>query len=177
MKSFKFISLIIGLFLVMPAVSHAQALSKEDSAKFNSIRNKARKLYKPLDDSYFRNLKAGIIPGSVGGTEVEFYKKGGAITRMVVKTWTETGLLATEYYLDSKKLIFVYMTMEYFSDAPKTDSWTNFKGLGGWEARLYFSEEKLFHRKDTGTVPPASAANFAKLPSEAAKLIEQIKKH
>lgn len=173
--------IILGVSLLMATITsqqgQAQVLSVDDSAKYQSIRNKARKIYDLLEDGYYRILKPGTISESVGGAEVTFYKNSKLITRMVVKTWTEAGLMATEYYLEKEKLIYAYRTMEYFSDAPKKDSWTNFKGLGGWETRLYFSEEKLFHQRDTGTVPQASAAHFSNLPNEALKLMEQIKKH
>jgi len=149
--------------------SHSR-ISFGDKSAQDEIKKKTSAIYDNKDKTHFFLTKKSFGAKSTCGTEITAYSKDNKINRIVSKSCTKRGRLATEFYFENEKPIFVYQVFEYFKEKTKKDAWKNFKGLASWESRYYFVANKLeFHRhkgqkdiseKETGEKQKTEAFNI-----------------
>lgn len=87
-------------------------------------------------------------------------------TRIVANVSSAHGKYGVEYYIDDGVLVFVYDSFEFLPERAPASAWTNFRGLQGWERRIYFRDGAVAFQELTGTGAPA--ADGAALRSEVA---------
>jgi len=83
---------------------------------------------------YTRRNLSGIA--GAYGTDIKAAFIQAAPARLVLEQWTPDGKYGAEYYLADGEPYLVFTTFERYQEATG-DAWHNFKGLGGWEQRIY----------------------------------------
>ena len=68
--------------------------------------------------------------------------------------------------------MFVYDSFEFLPGQAPASAWTNFRGLQGWERRIYFRDGAVALQELTGAGAPV--ADGAALRSEAAAVARRL---
>lgn len=87
------------------------------------------------------------------GTDIRVAYLHGAPARLVLEQWTPEGKYGAEYYLSDGEPYLVFATLERYQEATG-DPWHNFKGLGGWEQRIYLVGGDIRYVETQGTSAP-----------------------
>ncbi len=147
-----------GLTLMWGQVAPTRA---GDSTVVAAIDARTRVIYDSTERWVFALTQANLLgePGAYG-TEVQAGFRQGVPVRIIAGGWSPQGKYAAEYYRSGAELIFVYETAERFTEIARP-GWRNFKGLAGWERRIYLVDGRIAYVETKGDrVPPASAAGL-----------------
>lgn len=110
-----------------------------------------------------------------GGGELKGYFKNDSIQKITEWVGLSFGTIQIEYYFKDDQLIFVYEIEKHFGFNDKTQE-TDYNKLElAFEARYYFSNEKLIEVKKKGETMESNKINFVKESKNYSKMLSAIK--
>lgn len=151
-----------------------QPVSTADTAVVNAIKAETARIYEAGSSPAFYLTGRQLQPYKSSGLSLIVYRNDDTVTRVISTCFTRQGQLSTEYYFSNQKIIFIYQAFEYFDTHSAKGRWTNFKGLRGWECRLYYSGEQLVHHEQNGLSYKDITAKAGKNKAGAYKIIQYL---
>ena len=166
---------LLAMFICLMSLTvKSQELVFGDTALINDMHKKSAAIYGNNDSIVFALTKISFTIENIYAAEITCYLKNKIPNRLVVIYTTDSGLLAHEFVLENKQLIFCYESMGYFDAMTPKNSWRNFKHIAGYEARYYFVDEKLIAQIKSGKLP-TSPVKGQLLIEEKNKLLAYLK--
>ena len=167
--------LLAVCILAFALSSFGQEVSYGDIKVRDEIKKKTSAIYDNKDKTHFLLTKKSFGTKSKCGTEITAYSKDSKFNRIVSKSCTKQGRIATEFYFENEKPIFVYQVFEFYNERAKSDAWKNFKGLASWESRYYFVNNKLKFHRHKGRKDTSEKESGDKQKTESYKILSFIK--
>ncbi|MBO3700470.1 hypothetical protein [Roseivirga sp. E12] len=171
--------LILILIFTLPMASFISAqelkFGNEDLSKV--IKEKVSAIYETKGNTQFFMTSESFQSTKTLGTEIIAYSSQGIYNRVITKGFSKNGLMATEWFFEENKLIFVFEVFEYFEESNKKSNWRNFKGISSWEGRYYFHNDELVFYKHTGRESIAENFNGKRLVQLSKQLKEFLTKN
>jgi hypothetical protein len=110
-----------------------------------------------------------------GGGELKGYFKNDSIQKITEWVGLSFGTIQNDYYFRNNQLIFVYEIEKHFAINDKTQE-INYEKLElAFEARYYFSNQKLIEVKTKGKTAENSTIDFVKESKTYSKMLSAIK--
>ncbi len=142
--------LLISFLFILNTFLYAQEIAVGDERSSHKVKEKVSVIYETKDKTQFFMTSQNFQSSQTYGTEVIAYSLEGKYNRVVTKGFTEDGQLATEWFFDNDRLIFVFEVFEFFEEKGLKGQWENFKGIASWESRYYFNKDYLAYHKHKG---------------------------
>lgn len=140
-------------FIVISAISFTSSLFGQNKSMeilkirqaFQKINSDSSLKTKTIDDEekFLGNV-------TDGGGDLKGYFKNDSIQKISEWIGLSFGIIQTEYYFKDDQLIFVYKNEKHFGFNNKTQETDHNKLELAFEARYYFSNEKLIEVKKKG---------------------------
>lgn len=135
-----FLWLILASFTT---ISYSQDVVIGDTLGVGTIKQSTSRIYAHADKTEFFLTSLPLQYQPSYGTSLTAYSKNDTINRIVAVSFTDKGVLSTEFFYEDEALIFVYETFEFFKEFKEAAIWQNFKGIDAWESRYYFILDHL----------------------------------
>lgn len=169
---FFFIPLLSVLFACN---TFAQEEVSGDESAVEAVQKKTSEIYNSNDTTRFFLTNKSFRTKSTCGTEIAAYSKGGKFNRIIAKTCTDAGKMATEFYFENEILIFAFQSFEFFDEKSEEGIWRNFKGIVGRESRFYFQDGRLKFRRHFGLTNLATDINGEVIKKDAESILDFVK--
>ena len=164
---------MIFLFFI-PITGLGQGLMAGDSSIVKVTQPKLSAIYDTKDTTLFFLTKRSFIDQPVCAANIVCYIKNDTPNRIVVNYTLDDGILSKEFWIDEGKLIFCYITEEYFDGYAKKAGWKNFKHLQAYESRYYLDNEKIVYEKHHGVESLMTGEINSQLMREKERLLSYI---
>lgn len=167
--------LVFLALIALPTHLAAQETRTEgDSTVKAAIDAQAQMVYDSAKGWNWAFTRANLLSvRGAHGTEMQAAHWNGEPVRLIAGGWDAEGKFGAEYYRVDGKLVFVYQSGERFQETARP-GWRNFKGLSGWERRVYLVNGTIAYVETTGSGAPPVTADL--LHDNVAKLLAVLKR-